>query len=139
MDERAHLKELQEQVEAALRNSFRGREPRGDIYDAMEYSLLAGGKSIRPVLTLEVCRMCGGDPALAMPFACASLSEISSRTLMPMSCTAGNESTGMAFFTGDSRSASSHSFILRFILPPCQAVALQNATAASAALAASGV
>ena len=71
MDERAHLKELQEQVEAALRNSFRGREPRGDIYDAMEYSLLAGGKRIRPVLTLEVCRMCGGDPALAMPFACA--------------------------------------------------------------------
>ena len=75
----------------------------------------------------------------AMPLACASLSEISSRTLIPMSCTAGNESTGMAFFTGDSRSASSHSFILRFILPPCQAVALQNATAASAALAASGV
>ena len=37
----------------------------------MEYSLLAGGKRIRPVLTLEVCRMCGGDPALAMPFACA--------------------------------------------------------------------
>ena len=71
MDERAHLKELQEQVESALRNSFRGREPRGDIYDAMEYSLLAGGKRIRPVLTLEVCRMCGGDPALAMPFACA--------------------------------------------------------------------
>ena len=71
MEERAYLKELQGQVEAALRTCFRGREPRGDIYDAMEYSLLAGGKRIRPVLTLEVCRMCGGDPALAMPFACA--------------------------------------------------------------------
>lgn len=71
MDERAHLRELQDQVEAALRDCFRDREPRGDIYDAMEYSLLAGGKRIRPVLTLEVCRMCGGDPGLAMPFACA--------------------------------------------------------------------
>ncbi|WP_297721606.1 polyprenyl synthetase family protein [Intestinimonas sp.] len=71
MDEKAHLNALQEQVETALRACFQGREPRGDIYDAMEYSLLAGGKRVRPVLTLEVCRMCGGDPALAMPFACA--------------------------------------------------------------------
>ena len=71
MEERAHLREIQGQVESALRACFRGREPRGDIYDAMEYSLLAGGKRIRPVLTLETCRMCGGDPALAIPFACA--------------------------------------------------------------------
>ena len=71
MDEKSRLKEIQGEVEAALRACFRGREPRGDIYDAMEYSLLAGGKRIRPVLTLETCRMCGGDPALAMPFACA--------------------------------------------------------------------
>ena len=42
-----------------------------NIYDAMEYSLMAGGKRIRPLLTLEVCRMCGGDVAQALPFACA--------------------------------------------------------------------
>ena len=71
MEERARLKADQERVEAALRECFRGREPRGDIYDAMEYSLLAGGKRIRPVLTLEVCRMCGGDERQALPFACA--------------------------------------------------------------------
>ena len=71
MEEKARLREIQGQVETALRTCFQGREPRGDIYDAMEYSLLAGGKRIRPVLTLETCRMCGGDPALAMPFACA--------------------------------------------------------------------
>ena len=71
MEEKARLREIQGQVETALRTCFRGREPRGDIYDAMEYSLLAGGKRIRPILTLETCRMCGGDPALAMPFACA--------------------------------------------------------------------
>ena len=37
----------------------------------MRYSLLAGGKRIRPVLTLEFCRICGGDWRSALPFACA--------------------------------------------------------------------
>lgn len=58
-------------VEDALAGIFR-EEPRyADLQEAMEYSLLAGGKRIRPVLTLEVCRMCGGDPQAALPFACA--------------------------------------------------------------------
>ena len=42
-----------------------------DVIEAMEYSLLAGGKRIRPTLTLEFCRVCGGDVQAAMPFACA--------------------------------------------------------------------
>ena len=42
MEEKARLREIQGQVETALRTCFQGREPRGDIYDAMEYSLLAG-------------------------------------------------------------------------------------------------
>ena len=41
------------------------------LYDAMEYSLVAGGKRIRPLLVLEFCRLCGGDIEDAMPFACA--------------------------------------------------------------------
>lgn len=32
---------------------------------------LPGGKRIRPVLTLEFCRICGGDWRSALPFACA--------------------------------------------------------------------
>ena len=36
----------------------------------MEYSLLAGGKRIRPVLTLACCRLCGGEAEKALPFAC---------------------------------------------------------------------
>ncbi len=60
-----------ERVEAQLHRCFEGREPHGDIYDAMEYSLLAGGKRLRPVLLLAVCRMCGGDTETALPFACA--------------------------------------------------------------------
>ncbi len=58
-----------ERVEAWLKNCFDGREPRGDLYDAMRYSLLAGGKRIRPVLLMEVCRMCGGAPEQALPLA----------------------------------------------------------------------
>ena len=42
-----------------------------DVIEAMEYSLLAGGKRIRPTLTLEFCRVCGGDVQAALPFACA--------------------------------------------------------------------
>lgn len=41
------------------------------VVDAMEYSLMAGGKRIRPVLTLAFCEVCGGDILKALPFACA--------------------------------------------------------------------
>ena len=37
----------------------------------MEYSLLAGGKRLRPVLAFEFCRMCGTDWKAAAPFAAA--------------------------------------------------------------------
>lgn len=38
---------------------------------AMSYSLLAGGKRLRPVLVLLACEACGGDPEAALPAACA--------------------------------------------------------------------
>lgn len=41
------------------------------IVQAMRYSALAGGKRLRPVLTMEFCRAVGGDPSAALPFACA--------------------------------------------------------------------
>ena len=37
----------------------------------MRYSLLAGGKRVRPVLALAFCQMLGGEPAEALPLACA--------------------------------------------------------------------
>lgn len=58
-------------IEERLKGLFAGQKPHGDIYPAMEYSLLAGGKRLRPVLTLEVCRMCGGQAETALPLACA--------------------------------------------------------------------
>lgn len=42
-----------------------------DLIQAMRYSLLAGGKRIRPILVLEFCRICGGEEKTALPFACA--------------------------------------------------------------------
>ena len=40
------------------------------IYDAMKYSLLSGGKRVRPVLALSCCELFGGGEEV-MPFACA--------------------------------------------------------------------
>ncbi|MBA3314498.1 MAG: polyprenyl synthetase family protein [Planctomycetaceae bacterium] len=41
------------------------------LREAMEYSLMAGGKRLRPVLTLFACEACGGTAAEAIPAACA--------------------------------------------------------------------
>lgn len=41
------------------------------IYEAMQYSVLAGGKRMRPILLLSTCETLGGDIDSAMPFACA--------------------------------------------------------------------
>lgn len=58
-------------IEAFLQAQFCQDLPQKRLFDAMRYSLLAGGKRIRPVLTLEFCRICGGDWQSAIPFACA--------------------------------------------------------------------
>lgn len=48
-----------------------GDELQQELFSSMEYSLLSGGKRIRPVLVLEFCRLCGGSLTAALPFACA--------------------------------------------------------------------
>ncbi len=45
--------------------------PEKNLYSAMRYSLMAGGKRLRPVLALAVCDMLGGDLEEVLPFACA--------------------------------------------------------------------
>ena len=45
--------------------------PQKGLFDAMRYSLNAGGKHIRGMLVLEFCRICGGDVEKALPVACA--------------------------------------------------------------------
>ena len=62
-----------EKIEAALAGCFATEEdfPLHGLAEAMRYSLLAGGKRLRPMLVLEFCRICGGDVEAALPVACA--------------------------------------------------------------------
>ena len=59
-------------VESYLETLFAGSPDWRDLYESMRYSLLAGGKRIRPVLTLEFARLAGlADWKTALPMACA--------------------------------------------------------------------
>jgi geranylgeranyl diphosphate synthase type II len=41
------------------------------LYEAMRYSVFAGGKRLRPVLTMACAEAAGGEPAHVLPTACA--------------------------------------------------------------------
>lgn len=62
-----------EHVEAFLAQWYQRfhAEPQKLLFEAMEYSLLAGGKRLRPIFACEFCRMCGTDWKQAAPFAAA--------------------------------------------------------------------
>ena len=53
MAELERLDEHRARIEDWLHACFQDCAPRGNLYDAMRYSLLAGGKRLRPVLVLE--------------------------------------------------------------------------------------
>ena len=57
-----------EEYLGSLYDEFRD-QPQKNLFDAMEYSLLAGGKRLRPIFVFEFCRLCGGDWKSAAPFA----------------------------------------------------------------------
>jgi geranylgeranyl diphosphate synthase type II len=63
------LCDLVERFLAGLR--FGAGPPTAGLEEAMRYSLLAGGKRIRPVLMLAAARALGGDPATVLPAAAA--------------------------------------------------------------------
>ena len=63
-------REYVEQYLADFYDQFQD-EPQKPLYDAMKYSLFAGGKRLRPILAFEFCRMCGADWKKAAPFAAA--------------------------------------------------------------------
>ncbi|MBR5571082.1 MAG: polyprenyl synthetase family protein [Oscillospiraceae bacterium] len=64
-------REYQQAIEQYLNGLFTSDVPHGQLYEAIRYSILGGGKRIRPVLTLEFARLGGIDWHLALPFACA--------------------------------------------------------------------
>ena len=65
-----YLKQQKALVEQALDQSIAIARPK-KIYEAMRYSLLAGGKRLRPILCLATCDLTGGTLEMAMPTACA--------------------------------------------------------------------
>ena len=68
----ARYRQYRDMIEAWLAGRL---APAGDGADGlrqvMAYSLLAGGKRVRPVLCLEFARVCGLEPERALPAACA--------------------------------------------------------------------
>jgi geranylgeranyl diphosphate synthase type II len=69
----SYLQEKQRRIDAELRRvlhrSAEGAPP--SLLEAMEYSLLAPGKKLRPILVLMGCQASGGSEAAALPAACA--------------------------------------------------------------------
>ena len=70
-DNRSH--EYRAYIESYLADFYSRfhNEPQKPLFEAMEYSLLAGGKRLRPIFAFEFCRMCGSDWKKAAPFAAA--------------------------------------------------------------------
>ena len=66
----AYIKNVNARIEHALDLSVPMHYPER-LSESMRYSLLAGGKRIRPALCLAACELVGGDMETAMPTACA--------------------------------------------------------------------
>ncbi|MGN1306523.1 MAG: polyprenyl synthetase family protein [Faecousia sp.] len=67
----SELKRYAARIEAYLQECFKDDAPQKELFEAMRYSLLAGGKRLRPVLTQAFCELCGGNAEEALPFGAA--------------------------------------------------------------------
>lgn len=65
------LAEKRRLIEAYLETQFLESADHQILLDAMRYSLLAGGKRLRPVLCMSFCELCGGSAETALPAAAA--------------------------------------------------------------------
>ena len=66
-------REYRDYIESYLKDFYAQfkEEPQKPLFESMEYSLLAGGKRLRPIFAFDFCQMCGGDWKQAAPFAAA--------------------------------------------------------------------
>ncbi|KAK6128533.1 hypothetical protein DH2020_037724 [Rehmannia glutinosa] len=69
-DFKKYMLEKANSVNKALEDAVSLRDPL-KIHESMRYSLLAGGKRVRPMLCIAACELVGGDESTAMPAACA--------------------------------------------------------------------
>lgn len=65
------MQRYMDRTEAYLAGCFTKDAPQKKLFEAMRYSLLAGGKRLRPVMVLAFCELCGGNAENALPFAAA--------------------------------------------------------------------
>ncbi|UWD48026.1 polyprenyl synthetase family protein [Clostridioides difficile] len=72
MEFKQHLREKASFIENVLKEYMPKEEGyQKTVIEAMNYSLSAGGKRLRPILTLEACKVVGGNEEDAIPFAIA--------------------------------------------------------------------
>lgn len=73
MNLEAKCREYRDFLEDYLKKNYDSLsdQPQKLLFDAMQYSLMAGGKRLRPILAFEFCRICGNDWKAAAPFAAA--------------------------------------------------------------------
>jgi geranylgeranyl diphosphate synthase type II len=72
LDLKQYLRDKRELIDAALHRILKtAPQPKARIVEAMRYSLMSGGKRLRPVLCLAACETVGGDGDHALPVACA--------------------------------------------------------------------
>ena len=63
------MKKYIEMTDMALQEYLKIQDnPQKKIYEAMAYSLFAGGKRLRPVIMLMTAKMCGKNPEICLPF-----------------------------------------------------------------------
>ncbi|MBW1937757.1 MAG: polyprenyl synthetase family protein [Deltaproteobacteria bacterium] len=67
-----YLKKQQDLINSALDKWLpRPNGPSGPVVEAMRYSLMSGGKRIRPILLMAGAKAAGGDQKALLPAACA--------------------------------------------------------------------
>ncbi len=69
-NETRYLEKIEEALEKIISEPS-PHLPDAKVKSAMRYSLLCGGKRVRPMMTLAFCELCGGKAEDALPFACA--------------------------------------------------------------------
>lgn len=132
-------------VEARLGQFFTESLTQAELFSAMRYSLLAGGKRVRPIITLAFCAASGGDLALALDPACAvemlhtyslihddlpCMDDDDLRRGKPTNHIVYGECT--ATLAGDALQAAAFETILKSDLPPERVVAMAKRLARAA-------
>ena len=70
-DLKSYIQEKNQVIDTALEAMIQDSKLSPALVEAMKYSLMAGGKRIRPVLCLAACEAVGGQPQKALTPACA--------------------------------------------------------------------